>query len=92
MPKSRSAIHSRSLLALLSLPLLLLSPLLVGVPMLALAAADLVWAVAGRRNPPRDTKPNTRAASVVIPNWKGRDLLEKYLPSVVEELSGNPDN
>src|SRR5947207_5868004 len=28
-------------------------------------------------------------ASVVIPNWNGRDLLEKYLPSVIEAMGGN---
>jgi GT2 family glycosyltransferase/glycosyltransferase involved in cell wall biosynthesis len=31
-------------------------------------------------------------ASVVIPNWNGKDLLEKYLPSVVEALGVNPEN
>ncbi|MDE3167505.1 MAG: glycosyltransferase family 2 protein, partial [Acidobacteriota bacterium] len=36
--------------------------------------------------------PRTDAASVVIPNWNGRDLLEKYLPSVVAALAGNPRN
>src|SRR5215469_16003568 len=36
--------------------------------------------------------PGPRSASVVIPNWNGRDLLEKYLPSVIEALSGNPEN
>ena len=39
-----------------------------------------------------DTLPNTCAASVVIPNWNGKDLLEKYLPSVVEAMGGNPGN
>ncbi|MEO5924475.1 MAG: glycosyltransferase [Bryobacteraceae bacterium] len=39
-----------------------------------------------------NTLPSTRAASVVIPNWNGRDLLEKYLPSVVDAMSGNPSN
>ena len=29
---------------------------------------------------------------MVIPNWNGRDLLERYLPSVVEAMAGNPDN
>ena len=28
----------------------------------------------------------------MIPNWNGRDLLEKYLPSVAAALAGNPDN
>ena len=32
------------------------------------------------------------AASVVIPNWNGKDLLAKYLPSVVAALAGNPAN
>jgi len=32
------------------------------------------------------------AASVVIPNWNGKDLLAKYLPSVVAALAGNPGN
>ena len=34
-------------------------------------------------SPPRDSQPDTSAATIVIPNWNGRDLLEKYLPSVV---------
>jgi O-antigen biosynthesis protein len=29
---------------------------------------------------------------VVIPNWNGKDLLAKYLPSVVAALAGNPAN
>src|SRR5262249_16619538 len=29
------------------------------------------------------------SASVVIPNWNGRDLLEEYLPSVIEALAGS---
>ncbi len=29
---------------------------------------------------------------MVIPNWNGRDLLAKYLPGVVEAMSGHPDN
>src|SRR5262249_30216810 len=45
-----------------------------------------------RRIPPATTAPNLDAASVVIPNWNGRDLLEKYLPSVVTALAGNPRN
>ena len=77
---------------LISLPLLLLSPLLVAVPALAIALCDLFWAIAGRRRPTADTRPRNDAASVVIPNWNGRDLLEKYLPSVVEALSDNPRN
>jgi O-antigen biosynthesis protein len=75
-----------------ALPLLLLSPLLVLVPLVALAFTDLLWLIAGRRRPPRDTLPNAASASVVIPNWNGRDLLEKYLPSVVTAMAGHPAN
>ncbi|MFN7922349.1 MAG: glycosyltransferase [Bryobacteraceae bacterium] len=75
-----------------AIPLLLLSPLLVGIPLIAVALADLLWMVAGRKRAPADSRPRTDAASVVIPNWNGRDLLDKYLPSVVEALAGNAEN
>jgi len=75
-----------------ALPLLLLSPLFILAPAAALALTDLAWLLAGRRQPRRDTLPNTKSASVVIPNWNGRDLLEKYLPSVATALAGHPDN
>ena len=42
--------------------------------------------------PRPDTPRPDASASVVIPNWNGRDLLEKYLPSVRAALAGNPDN
>jgi GT2 family glycosyltransferase/glycosyltransferase involved in cell wall biosynthesis len=76
-----------------ALPLLLLSPLLFALVALAMLAADLAWFVAGRRAsaaPP--AAPDSTAASVVIPNWNGRDLLARYLPSIVAALAGNPAN
>ena len=33
-----------------------------------------------------------RPASVVIPNWNGRDLLAKYIPPLLDALAGNPAN
>jgi O-antigen biosynthesis protein len=75
-----------------ALPLLILSPFLVIVSMMALALTDLLWKVLGRRNTPPAIPARNSAASVVIPNWNGRDLLEKYMPSIVEALAGNPDN
>lgn len=75
-----------------ALPLLVLSPLMMAAAAVAMAAADALWALFGRRRRPRDTRPAARAASVVIPNWNGRDLLEKYLPSVEAALAGNPGN
>jgi len=46
----------------------------------------------GRRDSEPDEPLTADAISVVIPNWNGRDLLAKNLPSVVEALAFNPDN
>jgi len=35
--------------------------------------------------------PPPRNASIVIPNWNGRELLEKYLPSVVEACTAEDE-
>src|SRR5215212_2349675 len=80
----------RRLLA--ALPLLILSPLTLAVSVCALGLADLLWFFFGRRIPKASKPVRASSASVVIPNWNGRDLLEKYLPSVVEALAGNPAN
>ena len=76
----------------LLLPLLLLSPLAIAIPVLALAVGDLLGRLFGRKRLAPDRRPRTAAASVVIPNWNGRELLEKYLPSVEAALAGNPEN
>src|SRR5579871_4649797 len=84
-----------------ALPLLLISPFLVVISAVALAISDLF---SPRRNrdaqkteerfsaPPRLCGGELPAASAVIPNWNGRDLLEKYLPSVIAAFAGNPSN
>ena len=83
---------------LYALPLLLVSPLLIVIAAVALAAVDLAWRIFGARQAgavaahSEQGNPVPAAASVVIPNWNGKDLLEKYLPSVVEALAGNPAN
>lgn len=69
-----------------SLPLLLLSPLLVLAPALLLALSDILSFFLRRRPPSRAAIPSTEAVSLVIPNWNGRDLLAKYLPSVLDAL------
>lgn len=74
------------------LPLLLLSPILLLGPIAALALADLLYLIRRPRRRPSDSKPSTQSVSVVIPNWNGRDLLEKYLPSVISATKGHPDN
>ncbi len=77
---------------LTALPLVLLSPLFAAAAWTALTLTDLLWLLLGRRRPPADRAPRTHAASVVIPNWNGRDLLEKYIPSIVTAMAGHPDN
>ena len=73
-------------------PLVIVSPLILTVCVATLAVEDLAWKLFGRRRKPENIMPANTAASVVIPNWNGRDLLEKYLPSVVAALAGNPAN
>jgi len=75
-----------------ALPLLLLSPILLLVAAAAIAIADLTAAFRQKQTPAASTAPNHTSATVVIPNWNGRDLLQKYLPSAVEALTGNPHN
>ena len=79
-------------IALVVVFLLFGAPLLLLATALALALADLVSRLRARPFLPPDTLPSTRAASLVIPNWNGRELLEKYLPSVIEAMSDNPEN
>lgn len=69
-----------------------LCPIAVLVAATALAVADLCWLAFGRRRRPANSRADARAASLVIPNWNGRELLERYLPSVVAAAQGNPDN
>jgi GT2 family glycosyltransferase/glycosyltransferase involved in cell wall biosynthesis len=73
-----------------ALPLLILAPVLLAIGALAVAGADLFWFFAGRRREPSVTKPETHAASLVIPNWNGKDLLERFLPSWVASIADRP--
>jgi GT2 family glycosyltransferase len=75
-----------------NLPLAVLSPVVVLVSLIGLSLADLLHLLLGSRRTPADSTPDTGAASVVIPNWNGRDLLEKYLPSVLAATSHNSRN
>jgi O-antigen biosynthesis protein len=75
-----------------ALPLLVISPFLTAIGFAALVLTDLATrrgkgAAGGRAGPAAHD-----AATVVIPNWNGRDLLEKYIPSIVTALAGNPAN
>ncbi len=75
--------------------LLVISPLMLLAAVLSLALTDLLWRLCGAGSQPAaasQAAPFQAAASVVIPNWNGRDLLERYLPSVIAALAGHPDN
>lgn len=74
------------------LPVLLLSPIFLPLVLLCLLLVDVLHRLWPQRPLPPDTRPRTRSASLVIPNWNGRDLLEKYLPSVVTAMAGDPAN
>ena len=78
-------------------PLLAISPVLMAISAIALFVTDLLYVLRSRPEHPHPAAggQETRAyqkASVVIPNWNGKDLLARYLPSVVEALAGNPEN
>jgi len=78
-----------------ALPLLLLSPFLVAFSALALALTDLGRKLIPGRCTLASAIPGLTppvCASVVIPTWNGKDLLAKFLPSVVAALAGNPAN
>lgn len=75
-----------------NLPLLVLSPLLILIPAVAIALHDLTWRVFKGKTPPSNTLPSLEGASIVIPNWNGRDLLEKYIPPLIKATEANPAN
>lgn len=70
-------------------PLALLAPFLLALMACALLFADFLSLFRSRLKP-ADSRPATHAASIVIPNWNGRDLLEKYLPAVVASIRNHP--
>src|SRR4051794_18426116 len=77
---------------LTALPLLIFSPLVMAISAFALAAADFAWRLFGKQTGEAESLPNRDAATVVIPNWNGKDLLERYLPSIETALAGNGAN
>ena len=54
--------------------------------------ADLLHLLNPRKAPPANVQPNAESASVVIPNWNGKDLLEKYIPPLIAAMVGHADN
>src|SRR5271166_4180023 len=74
------------------LPLALLSPIFLFTAAIVLFLADFATAVTPKRKLRAETVPDTTKASIVIPNWNGRDLLAKYLGSVVASIENHPDS
>ena len=75
--------------------LLILAPLLLAISAAALAVTDLAWLIASALRPsrcrkPANTQPKIHTASLVIPNWNGKDLLERFLPSWLAAVAGHP--
>ena len=75
-----------------ALPFVLLAPILTFLAAIAFFLSDLAFWIVRPKRALHNQRPRNTSASVVIPSWNARDLLEKYLPTVVEALSGNPDN
>ena len=76
-----------------ALPLLIvvsiLAPVLLLIIAIALALTDIAWLIGGRSRKPSNSRPDVRAASLVIPNWNGKDLLERFLPTWIEAIAGH---
>lgn len=78
-----------------SLPFLLAAPFLLAISAIVLWTADLIWLIfrrgsASKDQRPASSTPGTRSASLVIPNWNGKDLLERFLPSWEAAIAGRP--
>jgi GT2 family glycosyltransferase/glycosyltransferase involved in cell wall biosynthesis len=73
-----------------ALPWLLAAPFLLLASAIALAITDLAWMLVGRQRSRADVTPSRQAASLVIPNWNGKDLLERFLPSWIAAIQNHP--
>lgn len=75
---------------------LCIAPLTLMVVAVSFLCADLLAQLRRRfrrapaPQPPSPVEP-PRHASIVIPNWNGKDLLEKYLPSVLAACSSSDE-
>lgn len=73
-----------------ALPGLICVPFALALAALALALTDLAWKMFGRRRNEPDQLPDTKAATIVVPNWNGKDLLEKFVPSWLAAIADHP--
>ena len=77
---------------LMAIPVIVAAPVLAAIALIWLWIADLLHRLGTRPMLQPEVPPNASAATVVIPNWNGRDLLEKYIPPLLAAMAGNPDN
>ncbi|HEX7363411.1 MAG TPA: glycosyltransferase [Bryobacteraceae bacterium] len=66
-----------------------LSPVLAIIAAFVLVLADLAFVLFGKRKHTPNTAPYRDTASIVIPNWNGRELLQEFLPSVIAAAGAN---
>ena len=70
--------------------LVIWGPFLLAV--ITFVVEDILFILCGKKRLPSAQLANNCCVSIVIPNWNGRDLLERYLSSVMTATDGNPDN
>lgn len=73
-----------------ALPLLIVTPFLLAASAFVLALTDFFWKLFGHRRTSPAVAPRLGAASLVIPNWNGKDLLERFVPSWRAAIAGHP--
>ena len=76
----------------LAIPVAIAAMLCALAAALAMAIADLLHWLNPRMVGRCEAKPDTAAATVVIPNWNGKDLLAKYIPPLLAAMAGHPGN
>ncbi len=81
-----------SAFAILVVLLLAVFPGPLVIAAITLAVEDFCFLLWGRKQFVSQSAPRNHAASIVIPNWNGRDLLQKFLPSVVAATAPHPDH
>ena len=68
------------------------APPLIVLAIAALAFNDLLMRFRRKSPLPADEAVPSKAVSVVIPTWNGREHLERNLPSVLDALAGDPSH
>ena len=73
-----------------ALPALVCVPFALAIAAILFALTDLTWRIFGARRKETDTRPDIATATIVVPNWNGRDLLERFVPSWLAAVEKHP--